>query len=515
MPEVLEKLKDKFLDFWGKLDKNQKSRFVISTALFLGAIIFIIAYSTRKDYVTVFTVTNPRDIVSVEQALNEKRIQYQLGANASILVDKKDKNMAEFAIAAVPGLSSTVSIEDTWSSIRMSSTESDKQHLWQDFKRNSLIAKLKMFDNIIDADVDLSIPQQTMIFSSQPQQRPTAFVRINARGEISASQVQGIASVVAASIGGMQPGDVTVVDNNFNPLNVVDRDPLMGAVNSQYEMRQREKENMENSVRSLYLGKSDNFDYMNVVANPVLDFDREAQVESEIRRPTDLEEAIISRSDLAERVRNNNPDGLPGIDGNPGVVQNNIEGNDEASDYEKITATINYDYNRVQTEREKAIGKVDYARSSLSIALWYGGRVTDDEKIDDAFIAQLRSDVASATGVPPARISVNKYRMAAEALIEPGLSEVIKALLDAYGLFVLLLFMLVAFMIAVPKTKLVKSKEETQLAMATGIDHVVDDDMLLELDGKSEVLRQIEHFVKDKPDAVANLLRNWLQSDFD
>jgi flagellar M-ring protein FliF len=515
MPEGFEKLKDKFLDFWKKLDKNQKSRFVISTALFLAAIIFIISYSTRKDYVTVFTVTNPRDIIAVEQSLTEKKIHFKHGANSSILVDRKDKNMAEFAIAAVPGLSSTVSIEDTWNNIRLSSTESDKQHLWQDFKRTSLIAKLKMFDNVIDADVDLSIPQQTMIFSSQPSQRPTAFVRINSRGEISSTQVQGIASVVAASIGGMEPGDVTVVDNNFNPLNVVDRDPVMGAVNSQYEMRQREKENMENSVRRLYLGKSDSYDYLNVVANPVLDFDREAQLESEIRRPTDMEEAIISRSDLQEIVTNENPNGLPGIDGNPGVVQNNIEGDGVEPGYQKTTSTINFDYNRVQTEREKAIGKVDYGRSSLSIALWYGDRVIDDEKINDAFIAQLRADVASATGVPPARISVNKYRMAAEPLIEPKGSEVIKELLDAYGLFVLLLLMVVAFMVAVPKNKVVKGKDQPQLAMASGIDRVVDDDMLLELDGKSEVLRQIEHFVKDKPDSVANLLRNWLQSDYD
>lgn len=518
MPDILKRLKDQLLTMWSKLDKNQKSRLLISAALILAAVVAVGIYSTQKNYVPVFVVSDPQDLSAIEAALTEKKIAYEYGQNSAILVDKKDKNAAEFAIAAVPSLSSTVSIEDTWSKIRMSSTESDKTYLWRDFKKNSLIAKLKMFDNVEDADVDLSIPQQTAIFSALPQQTPTAFVRIKARGEITASQVQGIASVVASSIGGMKPEDVTVVDSNFNPLNGSDRDPVMGTASSQYEIRQRVKQDMEQSVRSLYLGDSEAFDYINVVANPVLDFDRQAQVENEVKKPTDLDEAIISNTSLTETIKNGAEGGVPGIDENPGQVENRVAGENAGSDYEKTTSTTNFDYTRSVKEYEKAIGTVNYANSSLTVALWFGDRVTDEEKLDDAFLERLRADVSSATGVPVGKISVNKYRMAPKEEIQKTTAEFIKELVDTYGLFAVVVLMLLAFVIVVPKTKVVKETQEaaSELALATAIDTVVGDEMTpLDFDQKSEVLRQLEQFIQDKPDAVVLLLRNWLRDDYD
>jgi flagellar M-ring protein FliF len=515
MPETIEKLKDKILNFWNPLDKNQKSRLLISSLIFFVAVTAVVVYSTRKNYVTVFTVSNPRDVVAIEEALKVRKIHFKHGSNSTILVDKKDKNMAEFAIATVPNLSSTVSIEDTWSKIKMSSTESDKNHLWKDFKTNSLIAKLKMFDNVEDADVELSIPQETMIFSAQSQQKPSAFVRIKPKGSITPQQVQGIAGVVAASVGGMDPKDVTVVDNHFNPLNGMDKDPVMGVASSQYEIRQRIKQDMENSVRSLYAGKPDNFDYINVVANPVLDFNKQAHLENEVRKPTDLDEAIVSQSVLEERITNPVQGGVPGIDGNP--PQYNIEGGASGGDYDKTTSTINRQYTTRQTEWEKSVGDIDYAKSSLTVALWYGNRVVDDSKMDDAFLAQLRTDVASATGIPAQRISVNRYRMAVEDAPEIASSVRIKALLDDYGLFALVVFLLVAFMLGMPKRKMLKNEMQGNLAMAGGMDKMLKDDELeaLDFDGKSETLRQIEDFINEKPDSVVQLLRNWLNDDND
>ncbi len=512
MPEMLEKLKERFFDFWNKLDKNQKSRLVISTLVFLVAIIGVVSFSVRKDYVPVFTVSNPRDMPEIEMALNDRGISFEHGDHSTILVDKADTNEAEFVISAIPNLSSTVSIEDTWNRINMSSTESDKKHLWEDFKRNNLIAKLKMFDNVADADVDLSIPEQKMIFSNQPQQEPTAFVRITPTGEISREQVQGVASVVASSIGGMDPQDVTVVDNNLNPLNNMSSDTMMGAVSNHYDMRQRIKQEMENDVRNLYRGDFENFDYINVVANPVLDFDKESQVSNEVKPPTDMEEAIVSQSNLQERIMNNAPGGPDGVDGNP--PQFNIEGDDEDSEYEKTSTTTNYDYTRVNSTWEKALGSIDYDSSSLTVALWYGDRVEDDEGLTDDFINALRDDVSNATGIPAPRISINTYQLAAEPVIDPVRTEIVREFIDDYGLFIAVILMLIVFMIAVPK-KVRESQPE--LALADGFDESVGEDYeevdLAAQDGKSEPLRQIENFVQEKPDAVVQLLRNWLQDD--
>jgi len=76
--------------------------------------------------------------------------------------------------------------------------------LWQNFKKNSLIAKLKMFDNVKDADIELTIPEDTMFFTDSKSEAKAA-VRITPKGELTPEQVEGIVMVVASSIEGLDP----------------------------------------------------------------------------------------------------------------------------------------------------------------------------------------------------------------------------------------------------------------------------------------------------------------------
>jgi flagellar M-ring protein FliF len=54
--------------------------------------------------------------------------------------------------------------------------------------------------------------------------------------------------------------------------------------------------------------------------------------------------------------------------------------------------------------------------------------------------------------------------------------------------------------------------------MATGPRFVIPEEEPvpeIELEERSEIKKQIDKFVRQKPDAVAQLLRNWLSDDWD
>ncbi|MDQ2085897.1 flagellar M-ring protein FliF C-terminal domain-containing protein [Herbivorax sp. ANBcel31] len=521
MSEAFSKLQNQINELWEKLDKSQKNRVLITSGILLVVLTVSIVVLTRTNYVPLMVVNDSRDAQEIETVLEERNIKYKHGDRGSLLVDSRDKNEAEFAIASA-GLTSTgMTFEDAWNLLNISSTESDKKQLWQNFKTNNLIAKLRMFDNVSDADVDLALPEDSMFFSGSESNEATAFVRVTPRGNISPEQVKGIVQVVASSIEGLDPLNVTVVDNNFNILNS-DMEPGMNVPSSQYELTAQVKEDMERNIRALYAGRSNNYDFISVVANPVLDFDQVSTKRNEIEKPTDLDEAIVSSQTTRENLENYaGEDVPPGMDANPGVgeVPEYPMDGGENSSYEKRTEIINRVFTETLTEEERAIGTINPEKSSMTVALWYGQRVPDDSNITPEFLEQFTQDVSNATGIPATRISVSKYPLAPEEEVVEPLGDRIKNFIDTYGFFILMILLIIALMIALmPKKKEEEEMEPVPELAAEGPRFITpeeEDVPEIDLGERSEVKKQIEKIVKEKPDTVANLLRNWLSDDFD
>lgn len=524
MPEVLSKLQQRLNEIWKNLDKSQKSRLYAISAILVIAITVSIVMLTRTTYVPLVTIDDTKDAAEIEEVLKEKDIDYKPGEGNKILVNSKDKNKAEFALASSGITSAGMTFEDAWNLVNITSTESDKKQLWQNFKKNSLVAKLKMFDNVKDADVEVTMPEDSLFFSDTSSDKPTAFVRINPKGDITTEQVKGIVSVVSASIEGLEPVNVTVVDNNFNVLST-EINNVMGDTTTQYKMKLKVKDELERNIKVLYPNKSDSYDYISVVVNPFLEFDKQKTTKKEVGKPNDLDEAVVSSHTEKEELVNGTEGGVPGTDTNPGdgTTTYPIEAGEDST-YKKTVTDINREFNETMTEIEKAQGEVNFEKSSVAMTLWYGQRVADDVSITPEFIEQCKQVISGATNIPVSKISINKYKLAPEEVYEEPLSDKIQHYIDTYGYFALMLVLIIGMLIAViPRKKKDEDMEEDGLTpdMATAggpqfaaaeLEEPVQE---INFEEKSEVKKQLERFVKEKPESVAQLLRNWLSDDWD
>ena len=102
--------------------------------------------------------------------------------------------------------------------------------------------------------------------------------------------------------------------------------------------------------------------------------------------------AVISSSTSEEKVKNAGNGGEPGMGTNPGGVNAPTyqTGSDTVSEYSNIHEEINYGYDEMLSEHEKAAGKMIPEESGLALTLWYGRRVTDDSRLSDEFINDVR-----------------------------------------------------------------------------------------------------------------------------
>lgn len=528
MPEFITRYWNQLTEFWKSLEKSQKTRLYITSAILVAAIGISVFMLSKPNRITLFSNEDQKQVGEMVTILNDNNIWNSAENNGtSIIIDAKDNNKAQILLAQQGYPKNGMTFQDAISMIGISTTESDKKHIWKEQQVSDLAAKIKMLDNIDDATVSLATPETSIfVTDSQAQPNTTAYVMVKPKEQLTQKQVEGIVMLVSRSVEKLDPKYVTVVDGNGNILNANNTDDSISTANSQEELRlKREKELEQNVLDYFSVGQFDNFDTLRVVANVTLDFDKNKASSKTITNPQGMDGgAVISSKTKDETVKNGTAAGEPGQTTNPGnaTAPSYVTGGTGNSDYTNKEAETNYGYDETMTEQEKATGKFVPAESSLAISLWYGKKVTDDTKMDAAFITQVIKAASTATGIPESNISVNKLKMAQPEVIKKTMNEIIRQMVTDYGFFALMLFLIIGLLImAMPRRKKEPELEtaEAMLATAGGPKFIVPEpgDPLpdIELEERSEIKKQIDKFVKQKPDAVAQLLRNWLSDEWD
>lgn len=525
MPDFIKKYLEQLKEFWGSLDKSQKTRLYITSAIVVAAISISIFLLTRPQRIVLFSNSDQKQVGEMINILNENGIWNAAENNGtSIIIDQKDNNKAQIVLAQAGYPKEGFTFEDAISSIGLTTTQQDKEHIWKHQKVSDLESKLRLLDNIDDAAVTLAIPKSSIFTNGNADvPRPTAYVMVRPSKTLTQSQVQGIVMLVSRSVENLDPNDVTVVDNNSNILNLTSGDDSITAANSQEELRKKRESELEQKVYDYFSGgQFDHFDTLRVVANVTLDFDKEKSQIKSITNPQGMDGgAVISSSTSEEIVRNGTEGGEPGVGSNPGETNATGYqiGNGSASDYSNKQAEINYGYDEKISEHEKAPAKLVPEESGLAISLWYGSKVPDDSRMGEDFIAEIKAAASTATGIPVKNITVNKLKLAPPEIVEENTSDMIRELVRDYGFFALMLILIAGMLIfGIPRRK-VKDQEAVAVSAAGGPKFVVPEHEEplpeIELEERSEIKKQIEKFVKQKPDSVAQLLRNWLSDDWD
>ncbi|HOK42041.1 MAG TPA: flagellar M-ring protein FliF C-terminal domain-containing protein [Thermoclostridium caenicola] len=518
MPEGIKKIKEKAQTYWKELEKSQKIRIYVMVSIVLLAVIATLVMTLRVEYVPLFDSTEYINLKPVVEYLDENNIKYQKGSN-QIYVDSRKKKDIEFDLTTQGIVSPEVSFADTWSKLSLTATEADKENLWKNYLVNDLVYKLKKFDNVENATVQYTRPEKTYWARDNGEDQGSAYVMLKTTSALTPDQVDAAAKVVAASLG--VPADrVTIVDHNLNPLTRQGANDLVRA-STQDEMRRQRQLELEQKVYETFkigVVQNANFDTMSVSANPTLDFDTHKSVSREYSAPDPDGQGFRNNYEmLEENLTNGNAGSIPGTDTNPQTAPTYQFGENERSDYRKVQSYEERLFNETNSETEKALGKLIPNESTMSIVLWYGKVVETAEGLTPEYLNEVRKLAADATGIPAQNITVSIQKLMPEPMPVETLSDTFRELFDQYGLYVLMLILLVIMVVtALPRKK--SDMEELELAAAEvaagagAIEETIPD---ISVEEQSELKKQIDKFVQQNPDAVAQLLRNWIAEDWE
>lgn len=514
MAETLEKIRGQLTEFFNKYDKKQKIKMGLAGVFILVALTGLIFYFTRVDYVVLYNNLEPKQAGEVLNILAANNIQAKIGDNSGIiLVPEKDEKQAQIVVATQGLPAAKFSYEDAFSgnSFMMTSEERAQKYLYA--QMNYLASTIEVIPGVRSAVVHLTVPEKTGFIggNSNSVAKAAVFLEMEENKVLDADSIRGITVLVSNAVQGLSPENVTIHGSDGRILNDTESENEMFQATDQLALSETVKKNLEKSIVDFL---STVYGYGNVVvmANVRLDFDSEVTEIQEFSPPIEGETTGIIRSmqELQQNVVNDGTGGVPGTDTNTDDPTQYVEYDQNLSRYNEANRTINYEINELRKQIIKAQGQV----KDVTVAVYINSRAITNGELSAEEKKELQNIIAAAAGLDTKVVEVG-VRAFSDSLEDQLRAALENAGTEATGLSVSP-WLLGVFAVAVlgaayfiyTKTK----KREVVEPVKEIIPPAPVEELDLELSG-SQVKQQIEKLVAKKPDAVAQLLRNWLSED--
>jgi flagellar M-ring protein FliF len=530
MVEKLKQIPIQLLNKWKKYSSKQKTIIVSVIASVFLALIILITISSSVKYKTLIVNETTKDASKVAELLKAEGIDYKLANDSvTIMVDEKKYSDALLLVYSSDVPTSGLTLEQLMSN-DLSTTNSDrtlKNHLYIQSEIRKYLLKM---DGIKDAQVTY-VPEENTFSVLQEKQDYPASVALTITEEFDVAKAEAVAEYVAAAIGNESTDKIKVIDQNGNLLFGGKADLYSGSASSILDYREKLQNTYNNNIYMLMmkLGYND----VQPMFNWSLNMDKVSQLYTEQIPAEGQDQGLYKNYYSYEAV--NTGSGASGVPGTTSNDETGYEVQDKAAEGSTVTTTqIEYLPSERVTNTEFEVGAVIPEESSGSIVatkvvtykeedLELQG-LLDNMTFDEYILANKEKKqiaiteeeyklVSLATGIAVENIAIVAYEQPVfipKEVTSRGLTFYLQIVL-AVLIFALLIYVVFKGTTPVEVTELEPELSVEQLLATTKENQSLDD---IEFSDKSETKKMIEKFVDENPDAVAQLLRNWLNDDW-
>lgn len=216
-------------------------------AVLAGGYLFM-SWAGKPSYAPLFSNLSSSDAAEITQKLATNKVPYQLAEGGQqILVPQSDVYQQRLDMAAAGLPSSGTQGYSLLDNAGVTTSEFQQQVEYQQAVSDELQQTIESISGVSSALVNVVIPQQSLFSSSAAQPSASVLVSLQPGASLSAEQVQAIVHLVASSIEGLTPDNVTVVDQSGDVLNA----PGTGSSNvAAGTMEQQETQTYEQSLNN-------------------------------------------------------------------------------------------------------------------------------------------------------------------------------------------------------------------------------------------------------------------------
>lgn len=537
MPDKLKELLERIKDYWNKFEKKQKRIIISVTAVVVLALGLLAWTLTRTNFVQLIKLQTPSEAASVKNLLDENGYtRYRMSDDTlTFSIAEEDLSNATLLLAQNNIPKSGYSYEDLFGNEGMIPiTESERKLKEKVYKEGRIEQMLESISYISDATCEIYVPETSYTVLSKNEET-TAQVTITLTDDLPAGAGESLARSVAYMVGNETTDHIIILDSNLNVVFAegMNEDDQSVILANQLSAKDQLERTLEGKVSDLFLSLGIT-DTIKTTANLSVDFSQSTVTNITYSIPEDRKTGYISTYYHQETQNQAGTGGVPGTASNDSDDATTYEYNAGNGLSSSLLEEIGYLINQSIEEIKGATGVVDLADSSISIAL-RKYQILDEATLRtqglleemtyeeyQAFhlepeVATVNPDlytmVSNATGIAENHITIIAYT-------EPFYIQTEEETFDISNYLQIIVFLLIVLLLAfvvwrsTRKEEVVETEPELSvedLLSATNEPPLED----IDLQDKSEARRAIEKFVDENPEAVALLLRNWLDSGWD
>lgn len=535
MADKIKQIPQKLLDIW-KSWSVKKRIIIVSSILAFIAVIGILSFVlTRPKYQVLVTCEDYTEMNSVTSILDENNHKYKIN-NMVVSVNEKELTACKMLLATQDIKSDGYTFEDAMKR-SFTTTDSDSNKQYAHYLETKLASDLEDMDGVKTASVTINMPEKTNSFY-QAASDATVAVKLVTTKDISSDTAESMASLLAMAVGNDSTKSITIIDNKGNTLfNGAAGNSTTSGVGMNDKLKY--KSQIEATTSSSLLRNilaTGLYDDAVITLNYELDWNTVNTIAKEYTAQDGRDEGLYSHSYQQASTGTNGASGTPGTASNNETTYDITDGTSSSSTY----TVDEFDYlpNELVTTTNTDPGSIVKANSTIAVTLiqnvtyeeeqadklgYLNGTDWDTFKSQNAQPTTIDVDpswtdiISKGTGIDPANISVVAYQKNS-FIDKPSTNILSKAsfwiqLVLAAAILGILIFVIIrsARPLTVEEKEPELSVEEMLASTRENQQASVDD---IDLQEKSETRKAIEKFVDENPEAVALLLRNWLNEDW-
>ncbi|MCL2217556.1 MAG: hypothetical protein FWB91_11145 [Defluviitaleaceae bacterium] len=541
MPERVNKIIDPIKTRWVSLSRPQQYKLVGVISAVIIAIALAAFFIFRTNYIPLAPVRGIIESMQMQQALDEEGISNRLNRNMSMLY--VDERRAQDAIRAIT-LADAAPPEDhfTWANAfdtGLGTTENERFHRARLATAGDIESQFRAVHGIDSASVTLNLANPRPFDRNAPP--PSAGVIVRTSRDIPPHEGRNLALIVTRAVNGLELDQVTIIDQHARAIWSEDINAQNDPVSTVQEVRNQHRNHIEMAVNRMFALMFDEVQpSMNFVFGDTLFIEEISNVFTAVDGfdggiPFEVESRRASMEGVGGGFE-------PGLAWQGAAVPGYAMGDQGTVSADQRDIFTRYHVNHHETIAQVGPDWVDTERSTAAVVAtnWryvYEGRWMEENEgstsadwdefvrasarptnitaeypgFDDAF-----NLLVAATG-----LSVNNVRLVIYEQIIPVPTIPTPWNIPLFVMLAVLVLLLLMLAYGLLQRQKQDSEEEAEpelsvedLLVSTQLEEAKEE-AAEELDAieyfkDNEIKKHIEKFVNEKPEAVASLLRNWI-----
>lgn len=533
MNEQLKNINEQIKQLWKESSRRAKILFFTISFFVIIAIITITVITTSKSFIPLYTNLSPEEVGQIKEELDAENVPYEItegGTSIKVPKEESERLLVELAGKKIP---SSGQIDYSFFSENASwgVTDNEFNMMKLDAMNTELANLIKGVDGVEDAEVMITLPEQSVFVSDHADEASAAIVLHTQFGhEFKENQIESLYHLVSKAVPDLPPENIVIRNQYLEYFDITD-----STYEDDYTYHQTIKRETERDVQKRLqqmLGAMVGMDRVVVSVTADIDFTQENR-EEELVEPVDVDnmegipvsiETIretFEGTDMGAGVVGTGEEDIPNY---PAGLQGEQDG-----DYELVKDTINYELNRINRDIVESPFKVRDLGVQVVIDNVVG--MEDDElqvltqqeqnEVEDGVASILNSIITTSIDKDYGEIETTEDKISIvfqefsnrdEGFGQLTTPHPISLWVYIVGGILLAVILLLIFLLF--RSRKEADSEESTLTTITELDDDEVPDLETQPKTESDIQHeQLEKMAEENPEDFAKLLRSWISDD--